>query len=347
MRVAVLYGALEPGAGPDEEDSLVQLATVSEALASLGCQVFSVGLSLDLSQAADRLRELEVDLVFNLVDSVLGRGDLIHLGPSLLDYLDLPYTGGRTEAILATSNKPLAKRTLRAAGLPTPPWLESRDLDRPDPQSLGPVIIKPVWDHGSLGLDEDSVLPDSPPEQIGRVLAERRESRGGQWFAEAFIDGREFNISLLAGLEGPQVLPLAEIEFLGYDESKPRVVGYRAKWEHDSYEFQHTPRRFDFPLADRRLLERLRKLSRDCWEVFQLRGAARVDFRVDPAGQPWVIDVNSNPCLSPDGGFAAAVFRAGLDLTGVVERIVNDTPLGQALPWPQSEPGRLARRRSR
>ena len=116
--------------------------------------------------------------------------------------------------------------------------------------------------------------------------------------------------------------PVAEIVFEGYERSKPKVVGYRAKWEEGSYEYQHTPRTFDFPHADRALLIALDTFAIECWKVFGLRGYARVDFRVDEQNRPHVLEVNTNPCLSPDAGFAAAVRRAEITMTEAVRRIV-------------------------
>ena len=130
---------------------------------------------------------------------------------------------------------------------------------------------------------------------------------GRACYAEQYIDGREFNLSVLASPQGPQVLPPAEIDFSGFPPGKPRLVGYRAKWEEGSFEFQHTPRRFDFPAEDGPLLDRLRDLALGSWRVFGLRGYGRVDFRVDEAGHPWVLETNTNPCLSPDAGFYAAL----------------------------------------
>ena len=101
-------------------------------------------------------------------------------------------------------------------------------------------------------------------------------------------------------------------------------VGYRAKWDEESYEYRHTPRRFDFPESDAPLLERLRQTARACWHLFGLQGWARVDFRVDAEGHPWVLEVNANPCLSPDAGFAAALDRAGIDYGAAMERILAD-----------------------
>ena len=165
----------------------------------------------------------------------------------------------------------------------------------------------------------------------------RRESLGGECFAEAYIEGREFNLSLLAsedskgrpvsvgrGKPCPEVLPPAEIRFDSYPAGKVRVVGYRSKWDEDSFEFTHTPRSFDFPDCDNALLVDLKDLALRCWELFDLRGYARVDFRVDGAGRPWILEVNANPCLSPDAGFAAAAARAGLPFTEVLNRIIGD-----------------------
>jgi D-alanine-D-alanine ligase len=60
------------------------------------------------------------------------------------------------------------------------------------------------------------------------------------------------------------------------------------------------------------LISELKRLAIECWKVFGLRGYARVDFRVDTQGRPWILEINANPCLSPDAGFAAAAAYAGI-----------------------------------
>jgi len=189
----------------------------------------------------------------------------------------------------------------------------------------GPCILKSVWEDASVGLDEGSVIQPENMEQLREAMNRRREKGGGEWFAEAYIEGREFNLSLLAGSNGPEVLPAAEILFEDYPPGKARVVGYRAKWEEDSFEYQHTPRCFAFPAEDRALLDQLVIIAKHCWQLFGLRGYARVDFRVDRAGRPWVLEINANPCLSPDAGFAAAAQQAGLSYTQLIERILEDS----------------------
>jgi D-alanine-D-alanine ligase len=119
------------------------------------------------------------------------------------------------------------------------------------------------------------------------------------------------------------VLPAAEIDFSAFPAGKPHLVGYRAKWEEDSFEYQNTPRTFDFPPQDGPLLARIGQLARACWRLFGMRGYTRVDFRVDQAGQPWILEVNANPCLSPDAGFAAALQRAGIAYHTAIARILD------------------------
>jgi D-alanine-D-alanine ligase len=185
-------------------------------------------------------------------------------------------------------------------------------------------IIKGVWEQGSRGMEDDAVLNDVGPAELGRRLEERWAKTRRPAFAEQFIAGREFNLAVLAGPAGPQSLHPAEIDFSAFPAGKPRIVGYAAKWRDDCFEFQNTPRRFDFEAADGPLLERLQGLALECWRLFGLRGWARVDFRVDAAGQPWILEVNANPCLSPDAGFAAALARTSIPFDEAIRRILED-----------------------
>jgi D-alanine-D-alanine ligase len=233
----------------------------------------------------------------------------------------------------------MAKERMKAAGLPTPPWIgpfpeELPRLDAPAGEgypklaraaaAMSGWIVKSLWEHASVGLDESSLQVYEDAAAAGKAMHAMAGGLGGSCFAEAFVDGREFNLSLLAGDEMPQVLPPAEILFEGYPAGTPKIVGYRAKWETASYEYRHTPRRFDFPPADALLMEQLRKLAVDCWRVFGLRGYARVDFRADAKGQPWILEINANPCLSPDAGFAAALQAADIHYGAAVARILAD-----------------------
>jgi D-alanine-D-alanine ligase len=185
-------------------------------------------------------------------------------------------------------------------------------------------IVKSLWEHASVGLEAENVVADIGDRNLERAMEERAPLLGGDCFAEVFVEGREFNLSVIAGPQGPQVLPPAEIIFEGYAADQPRIVGYRAKWNAESEEFRRTPRSFDFGNEDHPLLADLQTLALQCWKIFGLRGYARVDFRVDDRGRPWILEINANPCLSPDAGFAAALARAGIDFPAAIERIVSD-----------------------
>ena len=126
MKVVVLHAAVAPQAAPDEKDVLEEVAHVSEALNRLGYEPISLPFSIDTQEFMERLLELRPAFVFNLVDSVEGKGHLIHLAPALLDFLNIPYTGAGTDAIYLTSNKVLAKQWLVGSGIATPSGVASK-----------------------------------------------------------------------------------------------------------------------------------------------------------------------------------------------------------------------------
>ena len=168
-------------------------------------------------------------------------------------------------------------------------------------------------------MDDAAVVDVGDACMLESLIREREQSIGRPHFAEQYIDGREFNLSVVNG----KVLPAAEIDFVDFPPEKPRIVGHRAKWEPESFEYIRTPRRFDFPASDKSLLQKLARLSRRSWNLFELEGYARVDFRVDKNGLPWILEINSNPCLSPDAGFAAALENANIPFATAIEQIIN------------------------
>ncbi len=326
MNVLLLYDKIaETSSDPDHQDVLSQVRAVGDVLKTMGYAPVPLGLTLDLTAIQEAVRVFSPRFVFNLVESLEGVGRMIHLVPSVLESWGIPFTGAPADALYQTSNKAVSKRLLEGAGLPTPEAVfQEDDPTGPLPGRESGYIIKSIWEHASIGIEEDSVVFISDRKALLRAMAVRKKALGGNGFAERYIQGREFNLSLLGSSKGPVLLPPAEIRFEGYPPEKRKIVGYRAKWDTESFEYQHTPRSFEFPSEDGPLLRRLGELSRKCWRLFGIRGYARVDFRVDENHQPWILEVNANPCLSPDAGFAAAAARAGLVFPEVVEKIVED-----------------------
>jgi D-alanine-D-alanine ligase len=314
-KVVVLHDAAAVDGEADAADVLAEAAHVSQGLESLGYAPEIVPVSLDLDALQSTLRSLKPRLAFNLVESLAGRGDLIHVVPSLLESLQVPFTGCSALAQWRTSNKLTAKRRLVDADIATPEIFAGGHARA----ARGPWIVKSIWEHASLGLDADSVVADGGA--VAAMIARREREHGGQWFAERFVSGRELNVAMLAGDGDPTVLPVAEIRFEGFPDGQPRIVGYAAKWVPTSSEYAGTVRSF---AVEPELRATATRIALECWELFELSGYARVDLRVDDRGRPWVLEINANPCLSPDAGFAAMLEAAQVPFRDALVRVIAD-----------------------
>lgn len=348
MKVVVLHNDVSGDTSPSDLDVLQQRDAVLAALRQLGHRAESWSCTLDLRATKQRLESARPDVVFNLVESLAGTDRLVPAATLLCEALQLPYTGVPTGALLIANGKLTTKRQLIRAQLPTAPWYAGRParwegLARVQPNDpaaapgqdavrLAPLIVKAVWEHASFAMGDDAIVTPASDAELAELLQARQRSTGQPYFAEPFIAGREFNLSVLATESGREVLPPAEIVFDDYPSDKPRIVGYQAKWDDASFEYHHTPRRFEFPPTDRALVDELVRLAAACWDEFGLRGYARVDFRVDAEGRPWILEINANPCLSLDAGFAAAVAHAGLTYEQAIDRIVRDALADSCMP---------------
>ncbi len=316
-KAVILINELVENATPDELDVLDQACAVEEALAELEYESSRIFMNLDLKSCAEAIKTAEPDVVINLVENAGRRADLIHLAPALLKSLDIPFTGCGPVSIFLTSNKLLTKRMLKAGGLPTPAWYESHEFLKPGDKTK--LIVKPLWEDASVGITDKNVFSG----QHEDLIADFRKKFGPDFFIEDYIPGREFNISILSSEDGPEILAPAEMKFTGFPNDKPQILGYAAKWDEGSFEFKHTTRSFEFSSTDNTLLDEIRHISLDCWNLFYLSGYARVDFRVDQNNHPYVLEINANPCISPDSGFFAACVQSGLSFTEAIHRLIN------------------------
>lgn len=334
-KVAILHGAVPPDAPPDDQDTLLQVEAVAAALKRLGHETAALPVTLDLAAMARRLEEMNPAVVFNLVESIGGVGRHLHLPAAVMDAMDLPYTGCGTAALFETTDKLTAKRRLVEAGIATPAWLTE---DGPDNGLAGAMIVKPVAEDASIGIDAGSIVTGAAAAR--RRMAEMKLRRGGNWFAETFLDGREFNIAMIElperAADDPLVLPAGELCFIAFPPDLPRIADYTAKWDTTSHGYSHTPIRLGIPPADAGLVQQMKETARRCWRLFGLRGYARMDFRCDAAGRPYVLEINPNPALSHDTGFARMLGRAGMSFDQGIDAIVRSAlrrhePLRQAV----------------
>ncbi|MDH3523674.1 MAG: hypothetical protein OES32_08820 [Acidobacteriota bacterium] len=306
----------------DELEALVQSETLMTSLQALGWEVVLASApSRSLDESVRRLLDSRPDVVFNMLEETDGVFALNNLPAYALETLGLPYTGCSGDAIALTTDKTATKAVLRAAGLPTPDWITTAYSAIESDHDAG-FLIKPARADASTEIDENRLRLVDGSDRAREMLSTLPPAAHG-WFAEAYVHAREFNISVLEIDGRPQVLPLAEMLFLDYPPEKPRIVGRQAKWNPSSFEYGHMERAFSVDDEDPALAARLRQLTLGCWQLFELAGYARVDFRVDADAHPWILEVNCNPSIAPDAGFVAAAARAGMSYADVAGAIVE------------------------
>jgi D-alanine-D-alanine ligase len=239
-----------------------------------------------------------------------------------LEAMGYRFTGADGEAIAHSTHKGRAKALLTAAGVPTPPWQVFFDPAEVQESSLVtfplPLIVKPVAEDASLGVGPEAVV-HTPAALRARVAYVVERYRQGA-LAEQFIAGREFNISLWGDL--PEVLPLAEIDFSAFADPFQRIVSFAAKWEEDSFAYNHTPVVCPASVAPS-VRDRIIATAKRAWRAIGCQGYARVDMRVAADDTPYVVEVNCNPDISPDAGFFRAAQAAGYDYVGMVAHILK------------------------
>ncbi len=323
-KVLVLYNYSQHLVKGEPKDILAEhgviacARAVAAALREAGYTVEIVAFSTDIEAALAPYPPKDW-VVFNLGEGLEGRLFEEARIAWALEAMGYRFTGSPGEAIALSTNKAKAKEILARAGVPTPPWRLLRDPAEVDGwQPNCPVIVKPVSEDASIGIRASSVVTDPYQlrERVAYILNRYRQAA----LAEEFILGREFNVSLWGN--EPQVLPLAEVDFSAFSNPLERIVSFAAKWEPDSFEYKNTP--VICPaVVDPELKGRIEEVAKKAWHAIGCRGYARVDMRVDPEGNPYVLEVNCNPDLSPDAGFYRAAKAAGYTYTEMVVRILR------------------------
>ncbi len=316
--IVILHNKIENNT-PDELDVLAQRDLVNEACINLGYRVSILTVGDDLKKDLLAVEAIKPDVVFNLVEATWGKGELIYLVPAILNAQKITYTGVPLDALFVTTNKVLAKKMMQQQGLPTAPFFTIDEIHLLDPQKK--YIAKPIWEEASVGISEDFIFNPSETEKAKRI----GEMSVSHYFIEEFIDGREFNVSIVAGEKAPEVLPPAEMVFSDYFNDKPKIVGYKAKWDEDSPEYKNTVRAFDTLVDNPTLKKRMEDVCLQSWKAFNLHGYARVDFRIDASDHIYILEINGNPCIAPDSGFIAAAVHAGYSPKDMIERIIKDS----------------------
>jgi D-alanine-D-alanine ligase len=310
--VLVLYNQVPDGDPAFQESRagvLDQVKAVGESLEKLGIEAEALAVE-NLQHLVCLLKLRQEKLIFNLIEEFSGSIRDACAVPALCEAFGAGCTGNGTEALFLAQDKARTRAILIAAGLPCPAGVAvepGRSLAA-DRLKEGFYIVKPAYCDASEGIGPDSIveIPSSRAvEQVRRIHEQFKQAA----IVEQFIPARELNVSVIETLGKPKVLPLAEIDFSAFPKDKPRLVDYQAKWIKDSFEYGHTPRIIPAPLEEP-VAEKVRSLAIAAWGALGCSGYARVDFRLDEHNKPFILEVNPNPDISPDAGFAAALESA-------------------------------------
>jgi D-alanine-D-alanine ligase len=322
MKTVLLHtlDALEP---PPADPVIQQLL---EALTGLGHAASSVVVDRggDIAQTVAALHSEKPDLVFNIAESFGGKSALESNVAALLNLLGLRYTGSSPAGLLLAGDKSLTKKVLLAHGIQTP---QAATIFR-GALDLGgdltfPVIVKPPQEDASLGITSASVVHGI------KELFERIDALQSEYhqpvLVEQFIEGREFYVGVL-GNANAEALPVIEMDFSGFPADKPRIASWEAKWGDDGEGSgaEYAGTRSIFPEGlDSELEERMKRVAVEAFHALRLRDYGRIDLRVSPAGEIFVIEVNPNCYLERESEFARAARRSGLEYQGLIERLLE------------------------
>lgn len=305
-RVLVIYN--EPVLPADHphaasEHDIVETSKIVETiLKDAGFPVRSLGFSVDPRVLLDELRDNPPDVVFNLFEGLATQTATEISVVSLLEWLNLPFTGSPSSAISLGRDKIRTKLMFQGAGLPTADFqIFDETPSTPWPHEW-PAIVKPACQDSSVGIEQASVVQnqDDLNRRVEHVLAKY----GGPVLVEQFVHGREFHVNFIEDpvkTEGEPTLtmiPLAEIIF----EAEPNkalwpIYSYDAKWNTETEEYLSTPLRTPVELPQP-ITDHIRRVCGDAYYLLGLRDYGRLDVRLSVDGQPYLLEGNPNPYIN-------------------------------------------------
>ena len=334
-QVAVIYDGFRPGAAyPEHEREASEsiredAARIERALRERGYAAFRLPFPRRGGDFYARLLASGAEAIFNLCEGVHGDSRHEMNVCALLELAGIPYTGSPPLALGLARDKALTKKILLSSGIPTPRFFISEgEVPRSLPRGMRyPLFVKPVREDASIGIDRGSLVSHRGELTARCRLIARRY--GQPALVEDYIDGRELNVSLL-GNDRPMALPVSEIDMQRVPEAAPRICDYRAKWVRKSGEYAST-----VPVCPARLPggaeRRVRDAALAAYRLMVCRGYARVDIRLGRSGIPYVLEVNPNPCIAPDAGFACSAAAAGLSYPDLISLIIELALRGDAV----------------
>jgi D-alanine-D-alanine ligase len=336
MRVAVVFDT--PYSGWDHPQHQAQMERevaawkvdepemeyqIAHALQERGHEVRLLGVCDDLQYLLRCLGEWKPDLVFNGAEAFRGNEALEYLLPGLLEAEGYRYTGAPPLALQMTRNKAISKKVLAYFGIQVPGFVSYRLHEKVEqhPGLRFPLFVKPLQTDGSAGIARASLVQDMAALADRVAFIQDRFGQGA--IAEEFVDGRELYVSVLGNDESLEILPIIEMVF---DKSKTRpeerIATQFAKWD-EGYRDRKGIRNVIARPLSKSVRERIYQTCRTAYRALWLRDYARLDLRLSPDGQIWVLEANANPFISYGHDMANAAAKAGMEYSDFIQRIVD------------------------
>ena len=315
MKVGIVFDAGSGDWDPKDVKAVLQNAkSVEKSLRRGGHQTVLIPVRLGDVLWLAKVQRCEA--IFNLCEGVNGIARYEDYAVAALDLTRVPFTGCTSWTVTIAHRKHIANTLLAAHGVPVPPFAL---VDRGSlPAHLKfPVIVKPSGEDASVGIDSGAVCTTK------RALKERIAKVAGMWedtLIQEYVPGREINV----GFVGSEMLPMSEIDFKHMPDGSWPIVTYAAKWDTGSPEDLGTVPKCPAPLSAE-LARRVGAVARLAWQlVGQEKGYGRVDLRIAPDGQPFVLEVNPNPDISDDAGLSRMAAARGWDYDALIAKVLEE-----------------------
>ena len=295
---------------------------MQDALQQKGYCTSLFNINGDIKRLIKFLEETKIDVVFNLCESLRGQAiNEMHVA-GIYELMNVPYTGAATLALGTCLNKVRTKVILDAHGISTARhalYKRAEEINLDDLRLKFPLIVKPSREDASIGIENSSVVRDI--ELLRRRVAFVVKTYNQPALVEEYIEGRELNVAII-GNEQPMILPISEIDFSKLPPDYPKIVTYNAKWVEGTAEYVGTvgtcPAKLSLEVE-----QRIRDIARQAYKLMEIRDYARVDIRLDASNTPYVLEVNPNPDISRDTGFARSARAAGMTFEDMIAKIIE------------------------
>lgn len=286
----------------EEYDSPETVEIMAAALEAKGHEVMWLGGGMEF---LDNIRREKVDIVFNISE---GRGNYRSREaqvPSVLEMLDIPYTGSDPQCLAVCLDKPLTKKILAAEGIKTPRWLVVSDKESQSILSLErfnfPVIIKPAYEGSSKGIRLNSIAHSlhQTVNEIKQLLELYRQPV----MVEEFIDGDEVTVGII-GNKSPEIVGVMRI--LPRNKTQHFVYSLEVKRDYEALVDYECPTRLK-----PEIVKNIKDVSLQIFRTLGCRDFARVDFRVKSDGTPYFIETNPLPGLGTYSDLVIMAIKMG------------------------------------